>query len=400
MELWNEINLPLPLYSNCEISRSQLGKNRFISKSICDNDLILDIEKFTKVLQETIEFLRNSERFHAEAAQLSRLIFLNCKQFRMMKGLNEMKKSQQALLRYLNMDTATAIETFKGFITEDNSSTVSVPYQQNLDYILIRLQGLAKLLIRVVSCSRKCATYFLGLIKAGSFYSKGVVFLSTLASIWSQSREFCKFSVQQFNKLREYRDCLKVKPGLGWIDGEYEIPRELELWLGDEWTYLIMNETYDVKLLLKKADIDGFIEKRDEMSAVLRNIKVEDYDEMIKDEQSPTIIEPSKKSNEGLELELEDFKPIPRNIKIESVEIESLDHSMSSLISKVSITKFIKNESNYRKVNPQKSLTISKMRKKIWKEFRDDIKNKSVLMQEGALISYVNDYLEEYKIGK
>lgn len=355
---------------------------------------VLDIAAFTKVLVETIDYFKSTKRFNTEAAQLSRLIFMNCKQFRMMKGLGEMKKTHQALLRYLNLDLLTTLETFKGFVSDEGDATVTIPYQPSLDYILIRFQGLSKLFIRTVECCRRSATFFLGLIKAGSFYTKGVVFLSNLASVWSLSREFCKFVVKQYKKLRVFRDILKVRPGSKWVDGDYDLPLELDQWLGDDWSRLIVNETYDVKLLVREADLSNYLNnKDDEMSNVFSLIKVEDTEDASVIEEPAVQMQAEDDSNE-----LEDFTPIPRSIEKDITECEASVHSLSSLKSKESITNFVKNENLYRKVDPKKSLTITKMKKKVWKQFKNDIKVKAVLMQDGAFINYINDYLEEFKI--
>ncbi|CRK98784.1 CLUMA_CG011959, isoform A [Clunio marinus] len=382
MEVWNEIELPIPPYSNYKISKNEI-----------------DIRKFTKILQQTIDSLKIVEQFHYEAAQLSRLIFMNCKQFRMMKGLHEMKKCHQSLLRYLKLDLVTSLEIFKGFISYEETTFCTLPYRQNLDFILIRLQGLAMLLINVVSSAKRSMTYFLGLIKAGSFYIRGTVFISTLASIWDQSREFCKHVVNHYNLLLSFRKDIKEKPGLNWIESDYHLPEDLGLWLGDKWTQNIINRTYDLKLLIKEADIAEFsksicekIKTQKNNRGMKKSVELSD-DEMIIVNQEK-IIDHS--------LELDDVKPIPRlTMKIhkpnDNAEIDC-SHSISALVSKDSVEKFIKNESFYRKVNQMKSLTINKMKKKSWKEFQHDIKNKSVLMQEKAFIEYVKDYLEEYII--
>lgn len=309
-----------------------------------------------------------------------------------------MKKSHQALLRYLNMDVATAVETFKGFITDETSKIITLPYQQNLDYILIKFQGLSKILVRVVGCLKKCASYFLGLVKAGSFYSKGMVFLSTISSVWCQSRDVCKNVVSQYNRLREFRENLVAKPGASWVDYEYELPEKLELWLGEDWTQSIINETFDKRLLLKEIDIESFIEKKDKTSDVFGRVKGEDRDESTL-EQVTASQEQEHITEANEELELEDFTPIPRTLKKEpESNLKPMEHSISSLSCKESINVFLKNETHFRKVDAQKSLTISKMKKKIWKEFRDDIKNKTILMQEGAFVNYVKEFLEEFNV--
>lgn len=351
---------------------------------------------FTKALQETIDHLRSTEEFNTEADQLHRFIFMNCKQFRMMQGLHEMKKAHQALLRYLNLDVATAVESLKGSICDSSSKRVSLPYRQNLDYILIRLQGLAKLLIRVASTSRKSAIFYLGLIKAGSFYTKGIVFLSTLASIWSGSRDLCKFIVVQYNKLQAFRGSLREKSALKWIEGDYELPKVLEVWLGEDFTNSINNETYDLKMLVKEADIVNYLSNKDTIGRVLSRIQG-DEDTSDKTETETRHIEVLHEEK-NLEFELDDLIPIPRTAKKIAVAATTQDHTMKSLTSKDSIKNFLKNESYYRKVDRQKSLTISKMKKKIWKTFQDDIKNKLVLMHDSALLDYVNDYLEEHGI--
>lgn len=397
MDLWNEIELSLPPNSSCTMSRKKIGEKFstvIFLQLLLTRDHVLDINNFIRSVQDSIDTLKNTERFHNEAAQLSRLIFMNCKQFRMMKGLHEMKKAQQSLRRYLNMDLVSVIETFKGFISEESGSTVTVPYQQNLDYILIRFQGLSKLFLRVVESTRRSANYFLGLIKAGSFYTKGVVFLSTLASVWSLSRSLCKSVVEQYNKLRVFRERLTAKPEFKWVDGDYELPEKLEEWLGDEYLNHVINETYDVRLLIKDADVEAFLERKND--GVFDRMKESYEATTLKEVMIEQDID--LKINVKDELELEDFAPISRTSRETPQKTIEVEHSRSSLLSKASVSNFIKKENNYRKVDPQKSLTISKMKKKVWKEFKDDIKNKTILMQESVFLDYVKDYLDEYKV--
>lgn len=309
-----------------------------------------------------------------------------------------MKKAHQALLRYLNLDLASTLETFKGFVSDESSTTVSVPYRHCLDYIIIRLQGLARLLIRIVVCIRKCAAFFLGLIKAGSFYAKGVVFISTLASVWSQSREFCKFTVRQYNQLSKFRDVLKEKPGAKWVDGNYEVPTKLEDWLGSEYDEFVVNETYDIKLLVKEADLELFSGSKNETLSVFSRIISKNDGEVFIKALSPDVAQVQQEAND--ELELEDFAPIPRKQLKSAVvaPVKIQHHSASSLSSKDAIQIFVRNETSYRKVDKNKSITINKMKRTVWKEFRDDIKNKLILMQSDAFVDYVKDYLENYNI--
>lgn len=354
--------------------------------------LISDVTKLKEILNEGITFFSTTVEFRTEAAQLSRLIFMNCKQFRMMRGLQDMKKVNQALLRYLNMDFVTTLETLNGFISDGFESEITVPYRQNLDYVLIKLQGLSKLLVRIVICIKASASFFLGLIKAGSFYMKGSVFISTLASIWNMSREMCKFAVRQYNKLISFRMKLEEKPGLQWISPSYQFPEYLEDWIGDEWTQLIVNETYAFKILAKKEDVKTFLSNREEFTGILDRMKDDGH------ESDVIVNEPAVEIIQVNDDELDSFEPLSRTIVKKETEKFEYIHQLASLTTKNSIEKFLKTETSYRKVDTKKSLTISKMKQKVWKEFKKDITNKSILMQEGALINYIKDYLEEYKI--
>lgn len=393
MELWNEINLPIPLLQACKMSKTKIGKELSCPGcALSQQNRFVDLNRLNKVLQETVDFFQNLDEFHLEATQLSRLIFMNCKQYRMMNGLHELKKTHQALLRYFNMDVVTAIESFKGFVCEETSSKVTVPYRESLDFILIKLQGLSKVLIRAIESSKKSARYFLGFAKAGNFHVKGVVFISSIASVWNKCREICKFVVQQYSKLREFRENLQRKPGVNWIDGGYEIPESLEKWLGEDYECLVINQSYDVKLLLRDEDLAQF----QKTINVFDRVKSENV-------QASLVEDVGDKLEECKidELELEDFAPISRNLLKAAVPMQTeapIEHSTLSLTSKDAVKRFIKTESGFRKVDQKKSLTINKMKNKTWKEFKENIKNKLVLMQENVFIDFVNDYLEEYKI--
>lgn len=199
----------------------------------------------------------------------------------------------------------------------------------------------------------------------------------------------CQVAVAQYDGMREFRDKLRAKPGFKWLEQEYELPESLEKWLGDDYTNLIANRTYDGRLLTRKDDVDFFKLSKSEYCEALARMKGEDVDEA-PDEMD---IDDSIENNQ--ELELEDVTPIPRNFANSKPSL-TIDHSFSSLKSKDSIKTFIETETLYRKVNRLKSLTISKMKKKAWKDFKDDIKNKIVLMQENPFVDYVQDFLAQY----
>jgi hypothetical protein len=243
-DFWNEINLPIPSLSNYETSRKKF-----------------DIDKFKKLIEDAINYFAHLDDLDTEIEQISRFIYIGREQFRMLRGFQEMKKTQQAAHRFQRLDMLGAFEAFNSYISDD-SKTIHLPHRQNLDYILIKLQGLAKLLIRVVTCARKSVKFFLGFIRGGSFYIKGSVFLSSLSKVWDISRGICRFSANLFNNLIIYRDRLRFDDSIEWEANSCEFPEKLDEWLGGEYDEFIVNETYDFKMLTSEEEIANLIENR------------------------------------------------------------------------------------------------------------------------------------------
>lgn len=369
-EYWNEMNLSMPALINFEISRRKFN-----------------IEAFKKLFEDAINYFTQLGDFEAEIEQISRFIYLEREPFRMMKGYQEMKKTQQAAHRYQRMDILGILETFNSFISDDLKAIVSIPYRQNLDYVLIKLQGLSKLLIRIITCARNSARYFLGLIRHGSFYVKGTVFVASLAKVWDISRSMCTYTVMIYDKLMSYRDQLKYGDSMKWMANNCSLPLQLDNWLGDEFLEFVVNETCEFKMLTTKEEIENFQANRENNFNIFGCVKEEK-----KIEQVSMSLQDIKIESHDVN-ELEDYTPISRNIKVDEI---SYNHSISSITSKDHVKLFIKTEDKYRKVDVKNSLTIKKANNKTWKNFKSDLKTKLMLMQENRLIEYFNDHVNEF----
>lgn len=88
--------------------------------------------------------------------------------------------------------------------------------------------------------------------------------------------------------------------------------------------------------------------------------------------------------------ELDDYTPIPRSAIKKEVDYV---HSLSAIKSRDHIKKFLSTEDKLRNVNAENSLTIKKLKKKAWKNFKNDLRTKIVLMQESSLVEYFHDHL-------
>ena len=323
----------------------------------------------------------------------------------MMKGMQEMKKVQQGLKRYFEMNIVGIIQTFMSFLVEpdDNTSKLNIPYRQNIDYLLIKLQGLSKLLIRIIINAKNSANFFLGLVKAGSFYIKGTIIISTIAKVWDLCRNMCKTIVRHFNELVSCRNMFKIRPNCPFT--ECSIPDKLDIWLGKEWNEFVNNPTCDHKMLMKEEEIKLFL-KNVEFNASLLRLKNEGSEDDSIEQPKKKKQKVEKEEKLVVETELEDYKPLPRftnkvtkPIATKYAALETIeDHSITNLKCKVTVMDFIKKETSLRKVDKEKSLTISKMKPKEWKSFKVDMRKKSILMQDKIFVDYVKDYLEEYKL--
>lgn len=367
---WNDLNLPIPSLSNYEMSRKKF-----------------DIDKFKKLIEDAINYFSHLDDLNSEIEQISRFIYIGREQFRMLRGFQEMKKTQQAASRFQRLDMLGILEAFNSYIFDD-FKTIRLPHRQNLDYILIKLQGLAKLLVRLVTCARKSSKFFLGLICAGSFYIKGSVFVASLGRIWDISRSICKFSVNLYNNLIIYRDQLEFDENIEWVANNCELPNKLDEWLGCEYDKFIINESYDIKMLTSEEEIEKLLENRGKN--IFGNIKEET------ELKSPDTLDKITTNILDIKIEsdeLEDYTPIARSaVKKE----EEYIHSLSAIKSKEHVKKFITTEDRLRKVNAEHSLTIKKVKKKVWKDFKNDLRTKISLMQESSLVEYFHDHLNEF----
>jgi len=369
-DFWNSLTLISPPFTTYSVPRKNFG-----------------IEKFKKYLENAIAYFTDQTSFFDEINHISQFIYMGKNQYKMMKGFQEMKKTHQAAIRLKRLNIVDILEAFNSYVADDFQAEILLPSRQNLDYVLIKLQGVSKILIRTITCSRKSARYFLGLIRNGSFYIKGSIFVSTLAKVWDMSRQMCQYTVSLYNNLQQFRDKLREIKNCEWIANNCVFSEKLEDWLGDEYDYFVNNETYDTKMLTKSEDIENFRKEIHQVTEILKNFRTEEKEVKV---ESRNIPEPVKIEN--LELEIDDFKPISRN----EVSQIDYDHSLSSVRSRDNVKLFLKFEDKYRKQDAQKSITIKRIKQKAWKDIKNDLKNKLLLMQESSLVEYFHDNLNHY----
>lgn len=214
--LWNHMQLERPPNARCCIKRKKF-----------------DATTFRMVLEKAIKDLNSQELLHKEAAILSRLIYRMKRKFRNDKGVKAMSKINRALLNYLSLSLEKEYENLKSYIEVDDKY-VTLPSKQMVEYVLVRTQGFAKLLIRVEEVSKHSAHFLKSRITMGHAWSVALIAYAVVSRIWILTRHLVKRSCTWYNDLYQYLTLFNTS-GLNWLPKDYEMTSNLEEWLALPW---------------------------------------------------------------------------------------------------------------------------------------------------------------------
>ncbi|XP_043266058.1 uncharacterized protein LOC122405411 [Colletes gigas] len=192
-----------------------------------------DVTGFQMILEMVIKDLSSQELLHKEAAILSRLIYRMKSKFRNDKGVKAMSKVNRALLNYLSLSLEKEYENLKSYIEADDEY-VKLPSKQMLEFVLVRTQGFAKLMVRVEEVSKHAAHFLKCRIALGHAWSVSIIAYAVISRIWILSRHLIKKSCTWYNGLYQYLKTFKAS-GMDWLPRDYEIANNLETWLALPW---------------------------------------------------------------------------------------------------------------------------------------------------------------------
>lgn len=189
-------------------------------------------------LLEKYQQIFSVEVFDNIAAIASRLVARRSASFRHQFGFKLLRKTNVAMCRLRDIQLVNTIETFCGTIPDykvNDGAKQELPTRENLEFLLVRTQSTAKLLLRIAQCSREAATAFLNYIHRTFFLETCTMYLGILAEIWQMSRTLCTKVILFYNALRPYCRYFRAaaKP---WLPDVYKLPANLEEFLGDEWS--------------------------------------------------------------------------------------------------------------------------------------------------------------------
>ncbi|KAK5644406.1 hypothetical protein RI129_005706 [Pyrocoelia pectoralis] len=213
-ELWNVKNLKSPPKLTMKINIQEK-----------------DVAALIDLTSEALSTFNDQTDFEKEAALLSRFIYCMKTKLRHNKGLKVAAKINQALLRYLRTNITCQIETFLHTLPRSFLEPPTyMPSRNMLQYLLVRLQGVAKLMVRVVETSKIAAQTFEELISIGHMWKIYFVGFGIVSRIYVLSRDIAKYCCRLYSLLFPFVNVLQNSIG-EWLPNEYILPKDLRLWL-------------------------------------------------------------------------------------------------------------------------------------------------------------------------
>ncbi|XP_062565762.1 uncharacterized protein LOC134228017 [Armigeres subalbatus] len=227
MEVWNRRDLVPPVL------------NTFACATKHSKD---EIRCLISTITDALRYFESQASFDQAAAYVSRFCVHWDNRFYNMHGFRLIKQLNQSLLRYRTVDVVHMLSNFLNLLPDGNylEKIVQLPTRGNLDYLLVRCQGLAKLFSRIASLSENAARFYVRFMSTGSFFNVCSLFLCLLAEVWYKSIYICQKIVQIYNKLYPFRSLLQ-NTAEDWplgIDCFY--PENLGIWLGKEYSQRII----------------------------------------------------------------------------------------------------------------------------------------------------------------
>ena len=214
--IWNCMQLERPPNASCHIEHHKF-----------------DASAFLLTLDRIIKDITSEELLHKEAAILSRLIYRMKRKFRNDKGVKSMSKINKVLLKYLSLSLEKEYENLKSYV-EIDKKYITLSSKQMVEYVLVKTQGFAKLILRLEEVCKHAAYFLKCRINLGHAWSTAITAYAVVSRIWILSRYLVKKACTWYNDLYEYLHFFEFV-GLSWLPKGYELTNDLKSWLSVPW---------------------------------------------------------------------------------------------------------------------------------------------------------------------
>ncbi|XP_055640735.1 uncharacterized protein LOC129778089 [Toxorhynchites rutilus septentrionalis] len=345
MEIWNKLDLVPPV----------LFTHKCKTKNRKD-----DIRSFCSTIATAHQYFESLHAFEKAAAYLSRFAIRFNDRFYNMHGFRQLKKLKQALLRFRVVDVSHVLSNMSSMLpyTGYLEKSVELPTRSNLDYLLVRLQGLGKLFCRIVVLAKDAAKYYVRFITTSYFFNLTSIFLCLLAEIWCMSKVMCARIVDFYNRLVPFRMLLE-DAGKQWpTEGECVFPDDLATWLGSEWIEEVAARDDSTKSLNLRTDTNLFQLLTEEQEDFSSSKEVDRrIENKLSSELDTELLQASIPSKLLMQrIRTDDGETIVRE-STKSAKSELDLSAIDSIRSKYDVKKFLEDEKQRRKQNLTLALT-------------------------------------------
>lgn len=107
------------------------------------------------------------------------------------------------------------LNMFYETLPQRHEREIYLPARDILDYVLVRLQGLSKLLCRVAECAQEGALYMESRISIGHFWKVALICFGLLSRIWVLIKNIIVHCCDFYKGLLPYREKLQMELLLG-----------------------------------------------------------------------------------------------------------------------------------------------------------------------------------------
>ncbi|CAH1962294.1 unnamed protein product [Acanthoscelides obtectus] len=303
MALWNIKDLALPPIATYKANTKDI-----------------DIVYLRQVCRDSRQFFEDKKIMHAEYLILSRIVYRMKQKFRSAKDFKAVVKMYKTLDNYFKINIAEYINTFMELIPynyEDDSTYL--PTKNLVDYILVRHQGIVKLLVRIVETSKLAAHLLEERIHIGHSWQGAFILFAIASRVYVLSKFIIQKACDFYQKLLPFSSKLK-NLGTDWLKSDYKLPKDLRQWLNVDW----LDIDDEVKILEEPEipRITDFFDLVDDEDVQFCDEYIVLDDSLLnrKGNKNNTMLEYSIKSLRGFDLEDEG----------EIIEIDSMRQNTSS----------------------------------------------------------------------
>ncbi|VEN38403.1 unnamed protein product [Callosobruchus maculatus] len=218
MEVWNIKNLALPPIATYKANTKDI-----------------DVFYLRQVCRDAKQFFEDKRYMHVEYLILSRIVYRMKQKFRSSKDFKAVVKMYKTLDNYFKINMSAYINTFMELIPynyEDDSTYL--PTKNLIDFILVRHQGLVKLLVRIVETSKLTAHLLEERIHIGHSWQSAFTLFAIASRIYVLGKFIIQKTCDLYQKLYPFSNKLK-NLGADWLKSDYQLPKDLRQWLNIDW---------------------------------------------------------------------------------------------------------------------------------------------------------------------